>query len=50
MVCMEVSADAHSEVTGDKKNMTARCLEELSAARQTEDIDLATVSFVTEEL
>lgn len=43
---MEVSADAHSEVTGDTKKMTARCLGELSAAHQPEDPDLATFSFV----
>lgn len=47
---MEISANAHSEVTGDKKNMTARCLEELSAAQQPEDLHLATFSFVIEEL
>lgn len=43
---MEVSADAHSEVTADKKNMTARCSEELSSAHQPEDLDSATFSFV----
>lgn len=46
---MEVSADAHSEVTADKKNMTARCSEELSSAHQPEDLDSATFSFVIEE-
>lgn len=46
LVYMEISTDAHSEVTGDTKNMTARCLGELSAAHQPEDLDLATFSFV----
>lgn len=47
---MEVSVGAHSEVTADKTNMTARCLEELSSAHQPEDPDLVTFSFVIEEL
>lgn len=47
---MEVSPAAHSEATGDKKNTTARCLEELSAAHQPKDLDLATFSSVIEEL
>lgn len=50
LVYMEVSAGAHSEVTAVKTNMTARCLEELSSAHQPEDLDLATFSFVIEEL